>query len=520
MGKRGPPPIQINWDAFDKLVSYQCTQEEIADFFNIDRSTLENLCLRDRGVKLSAIWTKNKNFGRVRLRKAQLLNTEKGLPGWSNMAIYLDKKMFPDENPNVVEARLIAEASQNASRQNAQSSTLQGKRTFPEFCEKAGYPLPYDKQIEMMTFGMSLEVPRLILGSRGYGKTDYVTILGVAYDIYLNPEKSTNLIITKSKTRNTAIIEEISKALEANGVLLDKSNSNCIRVEGLQGKDHSVEVITIKSSMRGRHPFRVLMDDPVTDEDVSEAMRLLVKRRYDEVYKLCKNILIIGQPAHKHDLYANLRDLIHTLEVPYGTIPELDPDLEAMQLAGVDETSIQMSYHLKIPITGTTPFDKIKYMDSFPVGGTSIAFIDPSHEGGDYTAVSVIKAYMQGVAVEGRTWKMAWNHCLEQMVAFIISLGVKRVAFETNALGDQPVIMLREMLRPYGIGVVGFRSNTNKHSRIMAAGTFAHLIHLSKKSDRIFTDQVVQYEYKAKHDDAPDSLASGLIWLGLIKGKE
>jgi hypothetical protein len=28
--------IAINWDEFDKLVAYQCTQQEIADFFDVD----------------------------------------------------------------------------------------------------------------------------------------------------------------------------------------------------------------------------------------------------------------------------------------------------------------------------------------------------------------------------------------------------------------------------------------------------------------------------------------------------
>src|SRR5690606_30865887 len=148
------------------------------------------------------------------------------------------------------------------------------------------------------------------LGARGYGKTDYITILGVAYDIYLNPLESTTLIISKSKTRNTAIIEEIGHALKANGVELDKQNSSCIRTRDLIGKDHSCEAITIKTSFRGRHPGRIIMDDPVTEEDVSDAMRILVKRKYDEAYKLCHDICVIGQPAHAYDLYSELRPIL------------------------------------------------------------------------------------------------------------------------------------------------------------------------------------------------------------------
>ncbi len=391
------------------------------------------------------------------------------------------------------------------------------KRSFEEFCKLAGYPDPYPKQIEMMEFGMNEETPRLLLGARGYGKTDYTVILGVAYRIYLNPEETT-LIITKSKERNASMLREIEQACRANGVSFEIANATCLRVTGLRGKDHSVSAVTIKTvTLRGRHPKRVILDDPVTEDDVSEATRSHVERVYDEVYKLCKNILIIGQPAHKHDLYAKLRPLLKKLEVPHGSIPELDADLEAMRAAGVDQRSIEMSYHLRIVSEGGSPFDNVKYIEKFPVGESAVAFIDPSHEGGDYTALTILKAHFDGVAVVGFTYKKAWNHCLDEMVPMLTKYNVKRLCFETNSLGDQPIIMLRQL---FGGGVIGRRSNNNKHSRIMSAGAYAHLIHLSQESDRQYIDQVVKYEYKAKHDDAPDSLATCLEWIGLIRGKD
>lgn len=393
------------------------------------------------------------------------------------------------------------------------------KRSFTEFCIEAGYPPPYQKQIDMYEFGINGSNPRMILGARGYGKTDYITILGTAYDIYLKGVLASHLIISKSKNRNSAMIAEIANALIKNGVELDKQNSTCIRVKGRLGKDHSVEAITIKTSMRGRHPDNVTMDDPVTEEDVSEAMRLLVKRKYNEVMKLCQNVCVIGQPAHAYDLYAELRPLVQLLEVPHGTIPELDHDLEAQRLAGVDENSISASYFLKVISDGGNPFEKIRYIDAMPIGGSSVAFIDPSFKGGDYTSVSIIKGYGQGVAVVGFVYKKAWNHCIEDIAKRLVEFGVKRVCFETNSLGDQPIQLLRGILKDTGIGVVGKDSNTNKHSRILGAGTFAEQIHLSQQSDRVYIDQVVKYEYGAKHDDAPDSLASGLEWIGLVKGR-
>lgn len=402
------------------------------------------------------------------------------------------------------------------------------KLTFEEFCVNAGYPKPFPKQIEMVRFVIHGDGARLFLGSRGYGKTDYSVALGVAYEIYLDPLSDQNrfMIVTKSIDRNTALLAEIAGALEKNGITeFDKRNSHCLRIKGLVGKDHSVIAKTIRSSgFRGWHPKLILMDDPVTPEDTSAAERARVQKLYNELHKLCPNIAIIGQPVHKYDLYETLRPKMREqtklLEMPIGTIPELDPDLEAQRLAGVEESSIQSSYYLKVPNVGATPFDNVKYIDKFP-RGDSVCFIDPSHKGGDYTAASIIRAYMQGVAVVGFCWKMAWNHCSDELVSKLLEYGVKKLAIECNALGDMPVELLRSIpaIQKAGIGVVGVNSTGNKHSFIMAAGQFAHLIHLSKESHQVYLDQTVKYEYKAEHDDAPDSLASGLNWLGLIRGK-
>lgn len=414
--------------------------------------------------------------------------------------------------------RLIGKASFEAPPPLAPTAfEISQKVSFSEYCKAAGYPSPYEPQIAMLDFAMNSHDPRLLLGSRGYGKTDYVTVLGVGYDIYLNGVETSNLIISKSKTRNTALIEEIANSLEANGVELDKSNASCVRVKGMVGKDHSAEVLTIKSSFRGRHPYRILMDDPVTEEDVSPAMRKTVKRKYDEAYKLCKNILIIGQPAHADDLYAELRPILKKMEIPHGTIKELDADLTAMLAAGVDPVSIEMSYHLRVPVEGSMPFAKIKYIDQYPVSD-SVAFIDPS-DGGDYTAVSVVRGLMDGVAVKGKVWKRAWYHCTDEMIALFKATKVTRVCFETNCTGTQPIAQLQQLLGPMGIGVVGKHSDSNKHAVIMAAGSYSNLIHLSRDSDKTYIDHVVKYEYGVEFDDAPDSLARCLEWIGLIKGK-
>lgn len=398
-------------------------------------------------------------------------------------------------------------------------------KPFSAFCVDAGYPPPYLKQVEMKDFGIAVDetVPRILLGSRGYGKTDYVVILGIAYQIYLEVFSGKELewsvfLLTKSEARNAAILTEIAKACENNGIAFEKKSSQAIRVVGQKGKEASVSAATIGSAtIRGRHPKLVVMEDVITEEDVSPATRRRVQRTYNEVTKLCQNVLLIGQPVHKHDLYETLRPKLKKMEVPYGSIPELDVDLEAQRLAGVSEESIQASYFLNVTSETDSPFDGVQYIAKFPNEGDAVAFIDPSFKGVDYTALTIAKAYFEGVVVQGHVFKKAWNHCLDLMVHRMLDCGVKRVAFETNSLGDQPVIMLREALP--SIGVVGKNSSGAKHSRIVAAGAYAHLIHLAKTSDPIYINQVVQYEYGAEFDDAPDSLASLLEWLGLIRGK-
>lgn len=402
--------------------------------------------------------------------------------------------------------------------------------SYTEFCVRAGYPKPFDKQIEMREFGLTPGQPRLLLGARGYGKTEYVTVLGVAYEIYIDWFKAkkggkkpsdTSLIMTKSDERNAAMVEEIKKACELNGVTFEKANASCLRVTGLHGPNHTVSTVTVgTASLRGRHPKRIIMDDPVTEDDVSEATRKRVQRKYNELSKLSMNILVIGQPVHKADLYQSLRPLLQKMEVPHGCIPELDADLEAMKLAGISPESISASYHLKVVSETGFPLENVKLIDAYP-GGDSFAFIDPafgSSQGGDYTAMTVMRGHFDGVAVQGHVWRKAWNHCLEEMVKVIVSLGVKRVGFEVNSLGDMPLQILRKALEPYGIGVVGKCSTSAKHSRIMNAGMYAPSIHLSKQSDRVYIEQVVNYEYGAKNDDAPDSLASALELVGLIRG--
>ncbi len=510
----GRPKIDLDPELITALSEVGMKTTEIATALGCSADTLH----RNYAAEL----LKGKVELKKTLRMAQISAAKQGN---STMLVWLGKQYLGQSDTSIDEYLLEAISTAGLSKEDLleliknkdQVTLARPKKSFEEFCAAAGYPEPFEKQIEMMKFGTEETATRLLLGARGYGKTDYITILGTAYQIYLNPELETNLIITKSKERNAAMLREIQNACLKNGVQFERANATHLRAKGLHGKDHSVSAVTIKTvTLRGRHPKRVIMDDPVTEDDTSDATRRHVERVYNEVMKLTQNVMIIGQPAHQYDLYAKLRGIVKTLEVPHGMIPELDHDIQAQRLAGVDEASISASYYLKVLSEGTSPFNAVKYLDAFPPGD-SVAFIDPS-EGGDYTAVTILRAHMQGVAVVGFVYKRAWNHCLDDLAPKLAKFGVRKLAFETNKHGDQPVELLQNLFK--GIGVVGRRVSGDKHGRIMNAGTFAHLIHISKESDKLYLDHVSKYEYKAKFDDAPDSLASCLAWVGLIREKK
>lgn len=425
---------------------------------------------------------------------------------------------------------LDAFLSRVAARYEEARAKLSGSKegevlSFREFCERAGYPAPFEKQVDMMNFVVAKDVPRLLLGARNYGKTDYTVIMGIAYQIYLeyrmDKRETSVLIVSKSEERNKAMLAEIEKAATLGGEEFEISNATSIRTKGFPGKENTVSAVTIgTSSFRGRHPTLVVLDDPVTPEDTSKATRLKAQKVYEELLKLTSNVVIIGQPVHKFDLYSKLRGLLKKMEVPYGSIPELDADLDAQKLAGVSQSSIDASYHLTITSDGSIPFEKMQEIDRYGIGD-SVAFIDPSFEGGDYTALTIMRGYFEGVQVVGFVWKLSWDACAEEMKKKCEHFGVRKLCFETNNLGTQPLDMLRQLF-PDSIGISGKKSLGNKHARILNAASYAHLVHLSKESDKIYVDQVKQYEREAKvdHDDAPDSLASCLEWVGLIRGQK
>ena len=150
--------------------------------------------------------------------------------------------------------------------------------SYIEYCQRSQYPKPFPKQVEMADWAFDHKAePRLILGARGYGKTDYVTINGSGFKL-LNDKQYKILLITKENERGKEIVAEIREGLEQNGVKFANRAKKKIRIVGCRGKEDNFTALTIRSKgIRGRHPNLIIMEDPITPEDTSETERRRVK---------------------------------------------------------------------------------------------------------------------------------------------------------------------------------------------------------------------------------------------------
>lgn len=83
----GRPRKEIDRKEFEKLCGLQCTEEEIASWFDCTVDTIENWCKREYGRKFSEVFSEKRSYGKISLRRTQWQLAEKN----ASMAIFLGK---------------------------------------------------------------------------------------------------------------------------------------------------------------------------------------------------------------------------------------------------------------------------------------------------------------------------------------------------------------------------------------------------------------------------------------------
>lgn len=125
--KVGRPLIAIDWVDFDKLCQLQCTQREIASWFDCSEDTIERACLRDQKMAFAEYFEQKRGRGKIALRRKQY---ELAMSGSPVMLIWLGKqylgqsdKQVVEQTTNIHEEKLVIDLTGSESKSNDHESS-------------------------------------------------------------------------------------------------------------------------------------------------------------------------------------------------------------------------------------------------------------------------------------------------------------------------------------------------------------------------------------------------------------
>lgn len=99
MAKMGRPQKEINQEQFEKMCGIQCTEEEIAGFFDCSVDTIERWCRRMYNLTFAETFKIHSADGKISLRRSQFRLAEKS----AAMAIWLGKQYLDQKDKQVIE---------------------------------------------------------------------------------------------------------------------------------------------------------------------------------------------------------------------------------------------------------------------------------------------------------------------------------------------------------------------------------------------------------------------------------
>lgn len=97
----GRPRKEIDQKEFEKLCGLQCTEDEICDWFETTRKTLDAWCKRTYKASFSTVFKQKRGIGKISLRRMQWQLAAKSAP----MAIFLGKNILGQSDTVKLESR-------------------------------------------------------------------------------------------------------------------------------------------------------------------------------------------------------------------------------------------------------------------------------------------------------------------------------------------------------------------------------------------------------------------------------
>lgn len=110
MGKMGRPRKEVNWEEFDKLCAIQCTEEEIAAWFDMSRELLNQRCKEEYDMTFLALFGQKRQKGFSSLRRNQF---KRATGGSDTMLIWLGKQYLGQKDkqelglPDLVKIKVV-----------------------------------------------------------------------------------------------------------------------------------------------------------------------------------------------------------------------------------------------------------------------------------------------------------------------------------------------------------------------------------------------------------------------------
>ena len=103
------PKKEINQREFEALCGFQCTEEEICNFFNVTDKTLTRSCKETYNLSFSEVFKIKRDIGKISLRRSQWKLAEKNtaMSIWLGKQYLKQREHFPDEVDNTVVSNAI-----------------------------------------------------------------------------------------------------------------------------------------------------------------------------------------------------------------------------------------------------------------------------------------------------------------------------------------------------------------------------------------------------------------------------
>jgi hypothetical protein len=355
----------------------------------------------------------------------------------------------------------------------------------------------------------------LFLGFRKCGKTQLITIYGVAKWIYQNPQR-TVIIMTRKNDRAQAIIRKIGFLLKEAGL---KGSFGSEQIRLTQAKQPTVLALTVGSSTKGWHADLLILDDP--HEPLDEYSTLLKNRVttvYNEVRNIATRVFVIGQFVAQDDLYTKLlKDPnVKSMQFWVGDAPEALVKRLKLPLAelSLDKPFYGKNYEGVFYPNENTPFSEILTGD-YSQTPYDYGLLDPSNGKNDYSAIVYMKDYGEFVAVKGRMIKKDWLQALQKEKSQIEKL--KRFYWEQNCIGASGYYYFKQhfpTLKNYR-----FTTTENKVEKILRLllPIKSHKIRLDENSDPEFIKNVKNYSPKRAQNQVDDGIdALAMLYLRLF----